>query len=352
MSPDTQYYVTLLLVYASVAAIACWGLDIQFGDTGILNFSFILSHAVGAYTVALLTLGPPETGGETLTQEYFWGADLPFPLPFIGAMLAGALISVPIGYVALRKLRSDYQAVAMLSVALIASALVVSAPKLLGGGLGLYLIPAPLKEELGLDSVTYAWLFAGFSILLAGFACWVSVRVSRTPLGRVLRAVRDNPEAADALGKDITRLRMGSFALGNSLGALSGAVLVSFLGTWSPSDWMYEETLFLLGAVIVGGAGNRFGVLLGALLVPVVLSEGGRLLPSIGTAGTTEALQFSLVGLVIIAFMWFRRDGIVPERRRRFGPAGDPVPAVALRRRRGGPPPVVPAPRSTAGAVR
>jgi branched-chain amino acid transport system permease protein len=310
MSPDTQYYVTLLVVYASVAAIACWGLDIQFGDTGILNFSFILSHAVGAYTVALLTLGTPETGGETLTQEYFWGTELPFPLPFIGAMLAGALISVPIGYV------------------------------------------APLKVELGLSSVTYAWVFAGFSILLAGFACWVSVRVSRTPLGRVLRAVRDNPEAADALGKDITLLRMGSFALGNSLGALSGAVLVSFLGTWSPGDWMYEETLFLLGAVIVGGAGNRFGVLLGALLVPVILSEGGRLLPSFGTAGTTEALQFSLVGVVIIAFMWFRRDGIVPERRRRFDPAGDPVPAVTLRRDRGGSPPVVPTPRSTAGALR
>jgi branched-chain amino acid transport system permease protein len=172
MSTDLSFYIVTLVVYAAVAVIGCWGLELHYSDTGLLNLSYIVSVAVGGYTVALV-------------QEYFWGASLPFPLPFVGAVLAGMVVSLPIGFVALRRLRSDYQAVAMLSVALIASALVVAMPKLLGGGHGLYLIPAPLKKELGLKSDEYSWLYAGFAVLMIVLAAWVVVRVSRSPLWRV-----------------------------------------------------------------------------------------------------------------------------------------------------------------------
>jgi branched-chain amino acid transport system permease protein len=327
MNPETQFYVTTLIVYAAVAVIACWGLDLHFGDTGLLNLSFIVSHAAGAYAAALLTLGPPDDGGETLTQQYFWGADLPFPLPFVGAVIVGALISVPIGFVALQRLRADYQAIAMLSIALIAGALVVAAPNVLGGGLGLYLIPAPLEDTLALTTTQYAWAYSGFAVVLAALSGWLVVRISRSPVWRVLRSIRENPDAAEALGINVVGVRMASFAVGNALGALSGALLVSFIGAWAPTDWPYEETLILLGAVIIGGAGNRFGVLLGALILPVALSEGLRYLPSLGQAGTTEALQYVLIGLVILAFLWLRPQGIFPERRRVFGVDGRAVPA-------------------------
>jgi branched-chain amino acid transport system permease protein len=326
MSTDLSFYIVTLVVYAAVAVIGCWGLELQYSDTGLLNLSYIVSVAVGGYTVALLSLGRPETEGGTVVQEYFWGAALPFPLPFVGAVLAGMLISLPIGLVALRRLRSDYQAVAMLSVALIAGALVVAMPGLLGGGHGLYLIPAPLKEQLGLRSDEYSWLYAGFAVLLTALAAWVVLRISRAPLWRVLRAVRENPEAADALGINVTPVRLSAFAVGNGLGALSGAILASFIGTYAPSDWSYQETLILMGAVIVGGAGNRFGVLLGALVLPVGLTEATRYLPQFGAPGTVDALQFVVVGVVIIAFLWWRPQGLLPERRRTFGIDGAPVP--------------------------
>lgn len=326
MSPETQFYLTTLIVYAAVALIACWGLDLHYSDTGLLNLSYIVSHAAGAYTAALLMVGPREAGGETLVQEYFWGASLPFPLPFVGAALVGAALSLPVGFVALRKLRADYQAIAMLSIALIAGALVVATPSFLGGGLGLYLVPAPMKDTLGLTSLEYAWAYSGFALLLAAIVGWLVVRVSRSPVWRVLRAVREHPDAAEAIGIDIGRARMGSFALGNAIGALSGALLVSFIGAWAPSDWPYEETLILLGAVIIGGAGNRFGVLLGALLLPVALNEGTRFLPRIGEGGTAEAIQFAAIGVVILAFLWARPQGLVPERRRTFDAAGRPTP--------------------------
>lgn len=326
MSADLSFYIVTLVVYAAVAVIGCWGLELQYSDTGLLNLSYIVSVAVGGYTVALLSLGPPEAEGGTVVQEYVWGASLPFPLPFVGAVLAGMLVSLPIGLVALRRLRSDYQAVAMLSVALIAAALVVAMPGLLGGGHGLYLIPAPLKAELGLRSDEYSWLYAGFAVLLTMLAAWVVLRISRTPLWRVLRAVRENPEAADALGVNVTPVRLSAFAVGNGLGALSGAVLASFIGTYAPADWSYQETLILMGAVIVGGAGNRFGVLLGAMVLPVGLTEATRYLPQFGAPGTVDALQFVVVGLVILAFLWWRPQGVFPERKRTFGLDGTPVP--------------------------
>ena len=329
MSSDLTFYLVTLLVYGAVAVIGCWGLDIQYSDTGLLNLSYIVSVAVGGYAVALLSLGPPEDETGTVVQESFWGAALPFPLPFVGAVLAGMLVSLPIGLVALRRLRSDYQAVAMLSVALIASALVVAIPGLLGGGHGLYLIPAPLKDELDLRSDEYSLLYAGFAVVLTILAGWVVVRISRSPLWRVLRAVRENPEAADALGVNVTAVRLSAFAVGNGLGALSGAILASFIGTYAPADWSYQETLILMGAAIVGGAGNRFGVLMGALLIPVGLAEATRYLPSFGAPGTVEALQFVVVGVVIIAFLWWRPQGVFPERKRTFDIGGNPEPFYA-----------------------
>lgn len=72
MSADLSFYIVTLVVYAAVAVIGCWGLELQYSDTGLLNLSYIVSVAVGGYTVALLSLGPPEADGGTVVQEYFW----------------------------------------------------------------------------------------------------------------------------------------------------------------------------------------------------------------------------------------------------------------------------------------
>ena len=87
------YYITTLLVYAGVDAIACLGLNQQFGISGITNFGFIIFQAAGAYTAAVLSLPSDSANGGF--QSYIGGLSLPFPLPWIGAALVGGLISVP-----------------------------------------------------------------------------------------------------------------------------------------------------------------------------------------------------------------------------------------------------------------
>ena len=107
MSLAWSFYISTVLVYLGVDIMACWGLNLQYGYTGILNFSFIIYQAAGAYTAAVLTLGPNTTGG---FQQYIGGANLPFPLPVIAGGIAGGLLSVVVGVVTLRRLRADYQA--------------------------------------------------------------------------------------------------------------------------------------------------------------------------------------------------------------------------------------------------
>jgi branched-chain amino acid transport system permease protein len=142
--------------------------------------------------------------------------------------------------------------------------------------------------------------------------------VTSSPLGRTLRAVRDNEQAAAALGKNVTGLRMLAFILGGVIAGISGAVLVEFISAWSPGSWLYPETFVYFTAVIVGGSGNNLGVMVGALLVPVAFLEATRFLPQFGPPGLIDALQRIVVGALALIFLWFWPRGVIPERRRRF----------------------------------
>jgi branched-chain amino acid transport system permease protein len=110
--------------------------------------------------------------------------------------------------------------------------------------------------------------------------------------------------------------------LGGAIAGLSGGILVGFINLWAPSGWTYAETIVLFAAVIIGGAGNHLGAVLGALLVPLAFEELTRFIPAFGPPGLIPALQWVAIGLLIVAFLWFRPQGVLPERRRvntRFG---------------------------------
>jgi branched-chain amino acid transport system permease protein len=316
VSAAAQFYLISLLVYGGVSMIACWGLDLEYGQAGVLNFGFVVFQAAGAYTAAVLTLGP---SGSNPYEHYVGGAHWPYPLPIAAAAVVGGVLSVPVGFVALRRLRADYQAISMLVLSLIATSVATNATGLVDGSRGLFLIPQPLQSTVsGLTPLGYQWFYVGLLALFVVGALLVVNRISRAPLGRTLRAIRDNESAASALGKNVLSLRLGAFIVGNMLAAVSGALLVQFIGAWSPDGWLYPETFVYFGALIIGGTGNKLGVLIGAIVLPVGISEGVRFLPQFGRPGLVDAIEFGLIGVLIIAFMWFRPMGLVPERRRKY----------------------------------
>jgi branched-chain amino acid transport system permease protein len=313
-----QFYISTVLIYLGVDVIACWGLNLQFGVAGLVNFAFIIFQAAGAYTAAVLTLGPAEPASQGGFQQYVGGAHLPFPLPILAAGLVGGLLAALVGGVTVRRLRSDYEAMVMLVVSLIATSVATNQVGLVNGPNGLALVPKPLSTLVNLSPIDYQWLFVGLTAAICVCVYWVVHFVTSAPLGRTLRAVRDNEQAAAALGKNVTGLRMLAFILGGVIAGISGAVLVEFISAWSPGSWLYPETFVYFTAVIVGGSGNNLGVMVGALLVPVAFLEATRFLPPFGPPGLIDALQWIVVGALALIFLWFWPRGVIPERRRRF----------------------------------
>jgi ABC-type branched-subunit amino acid transport system permease subunit len=162
------------------------------------------------------------------------------------------------------------------------------------------------------------WLYIVIALIVALIVLEMLRRIMSSPMGRVLRAVRDNPEAAAALGKNTTAVRLKVMMVGGSIAAIAGSLQVQFIGAYSTAGWTYTETFIFFAAVIVGGRGNLAGVALGGILVPGLFFEGTVLLPNLPQPELVGAVQWITTGALIVLFMWFRPQGVIPERRRRF----------------------------------
>ena len=311
-----MFYVINLLIYAGVDAMACLGLSQQFGVAGVTNFGFIIFQAAGGYTAAILALPPKSANGGF--QSYIGGWSLPFPVPWIGAAIVGGLIALPFTFLVGRRLRGDFAAVGLLVTAVLLNLLATNYVPLLNGDSGLSLIPQPLQGEYSPQSTGYQWAFVAVALLLAAGVFLFVRRITESPYGRTLRAMRDNDVVADSLGKNLLSLRTGMLVLGGAIAGLSGGVLVSYITTWSPAAWGYAETVVLFAAVIIGGAGNHVGAVLGAVLVPVGFEEVTRFIPTSNNLppNLIPSLEWVAIGLLIVGFLWFRPQGVLPERKR------------------------------------
>jgi ABC-type branched-subunit amino acid transport system ATPase component/ABC-type branched-subunit amino acid transport system permease subunit len=339
-----SYYLINLLIYAAVDAMACLGLSQQFGVAGVTNFGFIIFQAAGGYTAAILAMPADSANGGF--QSYIGGWNLPFPVPWIGAAVVGGLIALPFTFLVGRRLRGDFAAVGLLVTAVLLNLLVTNYRPLLNGDAGLSLIPQPLQGEYNPQSTGYQWALTGIALVACLVVYLFVRRITDSPYGRSLRAMRDNDTVADSLGKNLLSLRTAMLVTGGAIAGLSGGILVSYITTWSPAAWGYAETVVLFAAVIIGGAGNHRGAVLGAILVPVGFEEITRYIPASNNLppNLIPSLQWVAIGLLIVLFLWFRPQGILPERRRVIptvparaapapAPAPAPVPASAPARR-------------------
>ncbi|HVB52960.1 MAG TPA: branched-chain amino acid ABC transporter ATP-binding protein/permease [Candidatus Acidoferrales bacterium] len=317
MSQATLFYLANLLVYGGVDAIACLGLSMQFGVAGVSNFGYILFQAAGAYTAAILAL-PHDTANGGF-QTYIGGWGLPFPIPWIGATIAGGLVALPFVLLVGRRLTGQVAAIGLLVTAVMANLLVNNFVPLFNGAAGLSIVPQPLHNLINPQGQTYQWSYGVVAAVLALATYLLFRRITESPYGRSLRAMRDNSPVANALGKDLLSLRTAMLVLGGMAAGLSGGILVGFITLWSPGAWGYAETIVLFAAVIIGGTGNHKGAILGAVLVPLGFEEATRFIPSsLGYPGLIPALQWVAIGLLIVGFLWFRPQGIIPEPRRRI----------------------------------
>jgi branched-chain amino acid transport system permease protein len=257
MTLDLLAYGAFFLTMALTYAIICLGLNVQWGMTGLFNVGIAAFVAVGAYTSAVLTT--PET------PERFGGFDLPIAVGWLGAAAVSGALSWAVGALTIR-LRADYLAIATFGVAVTVQLCMLNMQPLTGGAFGIGFIPRPFAELQG-DALWFSLANCGLMLLLV-LALYLGLQhLSHSPWGRVLRAIREDETAAQALGKRPVRFRLQAFTVGGAIMGLAGATQAHFIGFIAPDNYMPILTFQVWAMLIVGGSGNNRGAIAGAILV-------------------------------------------------------------------------------------
>lgn len=325
MSP-LEYYLITIAIYACINGILALGFNMQFGQTGIINLAYIILVAVGAYGTAIASAGPSPN---TPTSSYIGGFSWTFPWNLLFGVGCTLAFAVVLGALALKRLRHDYLALTLVAIGQGLLILVSAEQGLFNGYTGMSGVPMPWQDSLSPSDTQFAFFgIASLSVVLVFVIFW---RVSSSPLGRALRTIRENETAALAMGRDVWRLKMVAFLLGAAAAGLGGGLTVIYVGGWNTSGWQFVETLALLAAVIIGGRGRNIGALLGSVIVLEGILEATRFIPQDwGRVDAMPELQVIAVAVLIIAFLWWRPQGVLPERKERFpARSGSPTPGFA-----------------------
>jgi ABC-type branched-subunit amino acid transport system permease subunit len=319
MSPFVYYFATLAVLFF-IFCIQTWGLNLQFGTAGILNFTYITFFAIGGYFTGVAMLGRPDA---LSNMRYILGLGLPFPIALLIGATAAGVLGLLVGLVALRRLRSDYLAIVTVSVGAIVFDFVNVNTGVFNGADGIAGIPYPFNDIMPggpLDPNAYIFFYLGLAGICTLVLGVIAFRIYNSPLGRTLRAIREDSDVAQAFGKDAYRFRMIAMVVGCVYAGIAGGLLVGFISALNPGGWQAGETFLLYAALLLGGRGNNWGAMLGAFLVPVLFQEATRYLPAIqGHPELIPAIRNMIVGALLIAILWFRPQGVLPERRFRIG---------------------------------
>ena len=308
------YYIFTLVFFTFVYFILAMGLNIQYGETGILNFAYIGFVAIGAYFTGVFSLHSAANSG----QFYILGLGLPFPINLLLGGIATMCFAFVVALISLRRLRTDYLAIVLISLSLVLYDFCNNYVGLFNGADGLYNVPEPFAKSLGLNVNSFIPFFACLTGVISLLLWFVMSRVTRSPMGRTFRAIRDDEVAAAALGKDVCRVRLKSMLIGSFYAGIGGGLLIQFGGSFNPTAWLPGETFVVFAVLLVGGAGSNIGMFVGALLVETLLIHLPAFLPEIpGHPGLIEYFDNALVGVFLMLMLWFRPQGIVPERPRR-----------------------------------
>lgn len=308
------YYLATLVTFFFIFNIMTWGLNIQFGYAGILDFTYITFFAAGAYFAGVTAMDP--ASGDV---QYILGTSWNFAASLVlGAIVAGFLGAL-VGLVALNRLRSDYLAIVTVSVGAIAYDFVSNQRWLFNGFDGLLGLPYPFDDFLNLDPNTYTLFYVGFAGVVMLILWLVANRIYNSPFGRALRAIREDLDVAEAYGKNTYMMRMIAMIVGCVYSGVAGALLIGFISAFNPGGWTPPETFLIWAAMLIGGRANNVGAVVGSLLVPVIFIEATRFLPPVPDhAELIPAVRNILVGVLLIAVLWFRPQGLLPEPRKRF----------------------------------
>ena len=311
-------YLISVLTEGAIFGIMALGLNVIWGWSGDFDLAYYGYIAVGAYMTLVLTVGPA-----VAPAHYILGLTLPYPLAVVIAVITSMAVSLVVGSIALRHLRGIYFSIVTLGAVYVMYVFAGQYTPLFNGYQGLSGLFDPMGDWFGLDYLSYQYFLLGLCLVLFALVFLFMWRISGSRFGMALRTLREDERAAAAFGRDIYRLKLKGYVLGAGLGGFAGALFAAYLTAFNTSAWSPVEVIVLYSAVLVGGRGNIWGVALGVLIMGLLVQESTRflpMLPGLGELNTVHpqvllAARGAIIGLVLVLFLRFRPQGLLPERR-------------------------------------
>ena len=326
---------------ALVWVICAVGLNIVVGYAGLLDLGFVAFWAIGGYTAGWIMstfIQAVNPGFYFLSAAYpnQPGIHLNWWLVLIIAGCVCAFAGIIIGAPTLR-LKSDYLALVTLAFGEIIPQVFLNADTLTNGARGIAPldnvsplpfgpsalkigdVKIPISQPLGpFDTSAKFLLFA----IVAAFAIFVSLRIREGRLGRAWLAIREDELAASMMGVPLMRTKLAAYAVGAFMGGMGGVVYAIHTNSVFPDRFTFSISILLLAMIVLGGMGNVWGVIIGALGLAWFNSTG---LPQFGfwfngqfgTSINFPSYSFLILGSILVLMMLFRREGLFPETRTR-----------------------------------
>jgi len=272
-----------VMIYVLVAL----GLNVVVGLAGLLDLGYVGFYAVGAYTTAVLT---------SAHGNLPWLLCL--PIAVVISMLAGLILGTPT-----LRLRGDYLAIVTLGFGEIIR-ITANNTDWLGGPRGITKIKSPPSfgplEFSVLNSKPYWYL--GFTLIL--IVVFILRRLEASRVGRAWAAVREDEDAAELMGVNTFKFKLWAFAIGAAIGGIAGVMYAGKVGFINPDNFQLQLSILFLAAVVLGGTGNMYGAIMGAVLV-AWLPERFR---------NFSTRRYFVFGVILVLVMVFRPQGIIPRR--------------------------------------
>lgn len=299
-----DHFVLLMVATVIIYVIACLGLNLQFGYSGVLNFAGAAFFGVGCYTAAVLTKNTD--------------------VPHLVILVAGGLMAATVGSVLLLpvlRTRGHYSAVVTIAFGLLFK-IFLEVNDTLGGPQGLRVDGMNVlgwefndNIEIGENfeaSFYVNYVVVGLILLVLAFA--LVKRIERSWIGLNLDAVRLDETAASCFGINIMRWKITAFILGNFLIGLAGALYAMMLGFIAPTNFTFGDSLILVSIVLLGGIGNPWGLAVATTILIIVPEK----------LQAIQEYRFLLFAVMVILILLFRPEGLLPRPLRAYFPGWRP----------------------------
>ena len=285
-TPDTDFP-TLLFDKIGLYVLMGIGLNVVVGKAGLLDLGYVAFFAIGGYTMA-------EVG-----TRLGWNAWVILPLGMIVAMSAGVILGLPT-----LRLRGDYLAIVTLGFGEIIRITALNTDWL-GASRGVFNIPwptpvGPLDFEDILDPRPFYWVLLALIIIVI----WFLKRLDRSRVGRAWEAIREDEDAAELMGVQTLKYKLWAFAMGAGIGGLGGVLFATKVGFISPDNFPLNLSVMFVAIVVLGGAGNVPGVILGAIAIAYIPER---------LRGFSEYRVLAF-GAALVIMMNLRPGGLLPRR--------------------------------------